>query len=113
MDAEHYLPFRKSAVISLCADELPDPERESFTEFARLLAAVVHHEFHARGEAVLDAYHLVDPAEDERAIRVAAPEDRAAARTRVEAELVALAEAADFTRMMPPRSSARSPSTPW
>jgi hypothetical protein len=99
MDAEHFLPFRKSAVISLCADELPDAERESFAEFARLLAAVVHHEFHVRGEMVLDAYHLVDPAEDERAIRAATPEDRAAARARVEAELVALAEAADFTRI--------------
>ncbi|WP_051175785.1 TMEM143 family protein [Nocardia exalbida] len=99
MDAEHFLPFRKSAVISLCADELPEAERESFAEFARLLAAVVHQEFQLRGETVLDAYHLVDPAEDERAIRAATAEDRAAARARVEAELVALAEAADFTRI--------------
>ncbi|BDT91954.1 hypothetical protein IFM12275_19300 [Nocardia sputorum] len=99
MDAEHFLPFRKSAVISLCADELPDAERASFAEFARLLAAMVHHEFHMRGEAVLDAYHVVDPAEDERVIRAATPEDRAAARARVERELVALAEAADFTRI--------------
>ncbi|MBF6468526.1 DUF3754 domain-containing protein [Nocardia beijingensis] len=97
MDAEHFLPFRKSAVISLCADELPDAERASFAEFARLLAAVVHHEFHTRSEAVLDAYHVVDPAEDERVIRAATPEDRAAARARVERELVALADAADFT----------------
>ncbi|MEV6257709.1 TMEM143 family protein [Nocardia sp. NPDC051911] len=99
MDAEHFLPFRKSAVISLCADELPEAERESFVEFARLLAALVHNEFHVRGEAVLDAYQVVDPAEDERAIRVATPEHRAAARARVESELVALAESADFTRI--------------
>ncbi|MBF6207146.1 DUF3754 domain-containing protein [Streptomyces gardneri] len=99
MDAEHFLPFRKSAVISLCTDELPDAERESFAEFARLLAALVHYEFHVRGEKVLDAYQLVDPAEDERAIRAATAEDRAAARVRVERELVALAEAADFTRI--------------
>lgn len=99
MDAEHFLPFRKSAVISLCADDLPDSEREMFAEFARLLSASVHHEFHARGEAVLDAYQLVDPAEDERVIRAATPEDRAAARARVERELVALAESADFTRI--------------
>ncbi|MBF6475518.1 DUF3754 domain-containing protein [Nocardia abscessus] len=99
MDAEHFLPFRKSAVISLCADDLPDAERESFVEFARLLAAVVHYEFHVRGEAALDAYQLVDPAEDERTVRAATAEDRAAARARVEGELVALAEAADFTRI--------------
>ncbi|WP_051021797.1 TMEM143 family protein [Nocardia araoensis] len=99
MDPEHFLPFRKSAVISLCAEELPETERESFVEFARLLSALVHNEFHVRGEAVLDAYQLVDPAEDERAIRVATPEDRDAARARVEGELVALAESADFTRI--------------
>ncbi|MBF6194116.1 TMEM143 family protein [Nocardia sp. CDC186] len=99
MDAEHYLPFRKSAVISLCADELPESERESFVEFARLLSALAHHEFHVRGETVLDAYQLVDPAQDERALRAATPEDRAAARARVERELVALAESADFTRI--------------
>ncbi|WP_067806306.1 TMEM143 family protein [Nocardia beijingensis] len=99
MAAEHFLPFRRSAVISLCADELPASERESFLEFARLLSASVHHEFHARGEAVLDAYQLVDPAEDERVIRAATPQDRAAARARVERELVALAESADFTRI--------------
>lgn len=99
MDAEHFLPFRKSTVISLCADELPDGERESFLEFARLLAALVHYRFHARGDAVLDAYQLVDPAEDVRTVRTATAEDRAAARQTVESELVALAETADFTRI--------------
>ncbi|MET7767836.1 TMEM143 family protein [Nocardia sp. NPDC005366] len=99
MDAEHFLPFRKSAVISLCAEELPDAERASFLEFARLLAALLHHRFHVRGDSVLDAYQLVDPAEDERTIRAATPRDRAAARATVERELVALAEAADFTRI--------------
>ncbi|MFE7742806.1 TMEM143 family protein [Nocardia sp. NPDC057455] len=99
MVAEHFLPFRKSTVVSLCADELPDAERKSFVDFARLLSALVHHEFYARGEAVLDDYQLVDPAEDVRAVHAATREDRAAARVRVEGELVALAEAADFTRI--------------
>lgn len=99
MDTEHFLPFRKSAVISLCAEELPDGERASFLEFARLLAALVHYGFHARGDAALDAYQLVDPAEDVRMIRAATARDRAAARAIVERELVALAEAADFTRI--------------
>ncbi|WP_282779943.1 MULTISPECIES: TMEM143 family protein [unclassified Nocardia] len=96
---EHFLPFRKSAVISLCADEVPETERESFLEFARLLAALVHYSFHERGDAVLDAYQLVDPAEDMRVIRTATPPERAAARQRVERELIALAEAANFTRI--------------
>ncbi|MFI9503428.1 TMEM143 family protein [Nocardia sp. NPDC052566] len=99
MDAEHFLPFRKGAVISLCAGEMPEGERESFLEFARLLDAVVHYGFHVRGEAVLDAYQLLHPAEEVRAIGAATPERRAAARRVVEGELVALAEAADFTRI--------------
>ncbi|MBH0779305.1 TMEM143 family protein [Nocardia bovistercoris] len=99
MDAEHFLPFRKSAVISLCAEQLPEADRGAFLEFARLLAALTHHGFHARGDAVLDAYHLVDPAEDVRTVGVPTAHDRAAARAIVERELVALAEAADFTRV--------------
>lgn len=99
MDTEHFLPFRKSAVISLCAEELPEPERESFQEFARLLAALAHNRIHVRGDAVLDAYQLVDPAEDMRTIHTATAADRAAARRVVEQELIALAEAADFTRI--------------
>ncbi|WP_054811939.1 TMEM143 family protein [Nocardia arizonensis] len=99
MDAEHFLPFRKNAVTALCAAELPEGERAAFLEFARLLAALVHHGFHARGDAVLDAYHLVDPAEDVRTIGTPTAEGRAAARAIVERELIELAEAADFTRI--------------
>ncbi|MFC8529307.1 TMEM143 family protein [Nocardia sp. NPDC057227] len=97
--AEHFLPFRKNTVIALCAAELPDAERGPFTDFARLLAALVHLEFHDRGEAALDAYQVVDPSEDERVLTPATPEERAAARVTVERELVALAEAADYTRV--------------
>ncbi|WP_067688668.1 TMEM143 family protein [Nocardia jejuensis] len=99
MDAEHFLPFRKSAVITLCANDLPESERESFLEFARILAALAHYRFHVRGDAALDAYQLVDPAEDMRTIQTATPEHRAAARRVVERELIALAETADFTRI--------------
>ncbi|MEV0360831.1 TMEM143 family protein [Nocardia sp. NPDC050697] len=97
--AEHFLPFRKNTVIALCAAALPDAERGPFTDFARLLAALVHHEFHERGEAALDAYQVVDPSEDERVLTPATAEQRAAARATVERELVALAEAADYTRI--------------
>ncbi|WP_067535670.1 TMEM143 family protein [Nocardia crassostreae] len=99
MDVEHYLPFRKSAVIALCAGELPEQQRESFEEFARLLAALTHHGFQVRGDAVLDAYHLVDPSEGVRTVGNVTSKDREVARRVVEAELVALAEAANFTRI--------------
>ncbi|MFE6857542.1 TMEM143 family protein [Nocardia sp. NPDC057668] len=99
MDAEHFLPFRKSTVVALCAGELPADERESFLEFARLLAAMAQHRIHVRGERVLDAYEIVDPAEDVRTVRTATARDRADARAVVERELVALAAEADFIRI--------------
>ncbi|MBL1074099.1 DUF3754 domain-containing protein [Nocardia sp. 2] len=97
MDAETYVPFRKSAVVSLCAEELAGGERESFLEFAKLLDALTHYGFHVRGEALLDAYQMVDPAEDVRTVRAVTAVQRAAARQAVERELIALAEAAEFT----------------
>ncbi|MGN2637745.1 TMEM143 family protein [Nocardia takedensis] len=99
MDVEHFLPFRPSTVIDLCARELPEGDAASFREFARLLAASIHHGYHERGDAILDAYQVIDPAEDVRVLGAATARDRAAARATVERELVALAEAADFTRI--------------
>ncbi|MFF2556411.1 DUF3754 domain-containing protein [Nocardia sp. NPDC058058] len=99
MEAEHFLPFRKSAVIALCANEVPAAERESFLEFARLLAALVHQRYHLRGDAVLDAYQVLDPAADERSVHAATTADYIVAQQVLERELVALAEAADFTRI--------------
>ncbi|TCJ97191.1 TMEM143 family protein [Nocardia alba] len=98
-EPENFLPFRPGTVISLCARELPEGERELFREFAHLLSALVHYGYHVRGSAVLDAYQVVDPAEDVRVLGVATTDDRAAARATVERELIALAEAADFTRI--------------
>ncbi|MEV6069265.1 TMEM143 family protein [Nocardia sp. NPDC052001] len=99
MEAEHFLPFRKSAVIALCAEEVPAKERESFLEFARLLAALVHHRYHVRGDGLLDAYQVLDPAADERAVHSATTTDYIVAQQILERELVELAEAADFTRI--------------
>ncbi|WP_067813834.1 TMEM143 family protein [Nocardia inohanensis] len=99
MAVEHFLPFRKSSVISLCAGELPAAERAGFAAFAGLLGAVAHYRFHRRGDAVLDAYQVVDPAQDVRSVGVVSAGDKAAARRVVEDELVALAEEADFVRI--------------
>ncbi|MFC4375745.1 TMEM143 family protein [Nocardia halotolerans] len=99
MDTEHYIPFRKNAVIGMCAEELAPAERTSFEEFARILAAVLHHRFHRRIEILLDAYHQVDPADDVQVVNTVTEEQRTAARQRLETELVALAEAANYTRV--------------
>ena len=52
MSGEHFIPFRKNDVVSMCADELPAGEQESFRGFARMLASLLHHQFHARIEAL-------------------------------------------------------------
>ena len=65
---EHFIPFRKTDVISMCADELPPAERESFLAFARMLTSLLHHRFHARIEALKDAYHPFNPEADTRTV---------------------------------------------
>ncbi len=99
MSGEHFIPFRKTDVISMCADELPASERESFVGFTKMLASLLHHRFHARIEALKDAYHPFNPEADTRTINQLTQEERAAAQARLEEELASLAVAANFTRI--------------
>ena len=80
----------------MCADDLPVAERESFRTFTRMLASLLHHRFQDRIEALKDAYHPFNPEADTRTVVELTPEQKAAARQRLEAELTALAEAANF-----------------
>ena len=61
MSGEHFIPFRKTDVVSMCADDLPAAERESFVGFTQMLASLLHHRFHDRIEALKDAYHPFNP----------------------------------------------------
>ena len=96
---EHFIPFRRTDVVSMCADELPATERESFLGFARMLASLLHYRFHGRIEALKDAYHPFNPEGDTHAIATVGPAERRVARERVEQELSALARAANFTEI--------------
>jgi Protein of unknown function (DUF3754) len=93
---EHFIPFRQADVVDMCADDLPVAERESFRTFTRMLASLLHHRFRDRIEALKDAYHPFNPEADTRTVVELTPEQRKAARHRLEAELTALAEAANF-----------------
>ncbi len=99
MSGEHFIPFRKADVVSMCADDLPAGERESFLGFTRMLGSLLHHRFQARIEALKEAYAPFNPEADTRLIHPVAREERHAAQQRLETELVALAEAANFTRI--------------
>ena len=68
VSGEHFIPFRRTNIVSMCADELPAAERESFLGFVDLLASLLHHRFHARIEALKDAYHPFNPEADTRTI---------------------------------------------
>jgi Protein of unknown function (DUF3754) len=101
MSSEHFIPFRTTDIISMCAEELGPAERESFHAFAKMLASLLHHRFHARIEALKDAYHPFNPQSDTRHLSNLDPDQRLAARRRLEEELQSLAQAANFTQIDP------------
>ena len=96
MPSEHFIPFRQADVVDMCADDLPVDERDSFRTFTRMLASLLHHRFRDRIEALKDAYEPFNREADTRTIVELTPQQRLAARQRLEAELTALAEAANF-----------------
>jgi hypothetical protein len=98
---ERFIPFRKTSIVTMCADEVPAGERESFQAFAELLASLLHHEFRARLEALKDTYYPFSPDSDVRTIAESDPAERQAAQRRLVDELTALAEYANFERINP------------
>ena len=99
MTAERFIPFRKSDVVTMCADEVTDEEREPFRAFVELLESLLHHEFRGRLEALKDAYFPFNPDADVRTVREPSAAERDAAQERLVEELSALAEAANFERI--------------
>jgi hypothetical protein len=101
MSGEHFIPFRRSEIAAMCADELPAAERRSFLDVTKMIASLLHHRFHAHIETLKDAYHPFNTEADTRTGARLTPEERAAARRRLEEELSALALAANFTELDP------------
>jgi len=96
---ERFIPFRRASIVTMCADDLPAEERESFRAFTELLASLLHHEFRARLDALKDTYHPFNPDTDTRTIVELDPTERQAAQERLVDELTALAEYANFERI--------------
>lgn len=99
MTGERFIPFRKTSVVQMCADEVPEPERESFEAFTELLASLLHHEFRGRLEALKDAYHPFNPDADTRTVVELSADERKSAQEKLVGELSELAEAANFERI--------------
>ena len=99
MTGERFIPFRKTNVVTMCADDLPEQEREAFRAFADLLASLLHHEFRARLEALKEDYHPFNPDVDTRTVVESTPEERQAAQQRLGDDLAQLADDANFERI--------------
>jgi hypothetical protein len=96
---ERFIPFRKTSIIEMCADEVAAEEKESFEAFTELLASLLHHEFRGRLETLKDAYHPFNPDADTRTVVELDAAERKAAQDRLVEELSELAEAANFERI--------------
>ncbi len=66
-----FIPFRKRDIVAMCLAEgaLSGDDADAFGHCAALIAGLVHHEFHARLEALKDAYAPVAADADTRAIK--------------------------------------------
>jgi hypothetical protein len=99
VSGERFIPFRRTSIVTMCADDLPEPERESFRAFTELLASLLHQEFRTRLEALKDTYQPFNPNTDTRTLVELGPAEREAAEQQLVDELTALAEDANFERI--------------
>jgi hypothetical protein len=65
-----YIPFRKRDIVAMCLAEgaLAGAQAEAFSQCAAMVASLIHHEFHARLEALKDAYAPVAADADTRQV---------------------------------------------
>jgi hypothetical protein len=96
---ERFIPFRRSDIVAMCAEEVAPTERESFRALTELLASLIHQEFRTRLEALKDIYHPFNPDTDTRTVVEPGAAERQAAEERLVDELTALAEDANFERI--------------
>jgi hypothetical protein len=94
--AERWIPFRRTDLVDMLADESPDPE--GFRAFARIVAAMIHHEHQEHLERIVHAYAPFNRDTDHRVVRTWTDEERAAFQRTLAAEVVEMAEAANFER---------------
>ena len=100
-DREHYIPLRKSDLVTLlCSDkQLPAAEREPFRQFCRLAGAVFHFEYQQQLEELKDAYAPFDPDSETRPLRPPTSEERQKDLGEVFDRFVSLMERANFKHL--------------
>jgi hypothetical protein len=100
-DREHYIPLRKSDLVTLlCKDRKLDlKERDAFRQFCRLVGAVWHFEYLETLEKLKDAYAPFDPDTVCKPLTPLQAEDRPARLDALFDSFVQLMERANFKRM--------------
>lgn len=98
---DHFLPFRREAVLAMCLERegLDEADAKRFRALAKLLAAVYHFEFHDRLRALDDAYAPFDPDRDTRRGAPPTPAERAALRDALVDGLEDVLEKGNYVRI--------------
>jgi hypothetical protein len=100
-DREHYIPLRKSDLVTLLAKDakLSPGEREPFKQFCRLVSSVWHFEYLETLEQLKDAYAPFDPDTTCKPLTPLDRDSRPAAMDKLFDKFVTLMERANFKRM--------------
>jgi hypothetical protein len=102
-DREHYIPLRKSDLVTLlCRDkQLPIEQREPVRQFCTLASAVFHFEYQQWLEELKDAYAGFDPDSETKPLSPVEQDERATRLEKVFDAFVRLMERANFRRLTP------------
>ncbi|CAN5723003.1 hypothetical protein BH24ACT4_BH24ACT4_24120 [soil metagenome] len=92
--AERWIPFRRADLMDILAEESSDPE--GLRTFARIVAALVHHEHQVHLERIQDAFAPFDRDTDHRVVRTWTAEEEAECQRTLVAELAEMADAANY-----------------
>jgi len=100
-DREHYIPLRKSDLVTLlCKDpKLDYRERDAFRQFCRLVGSIWHFEYLETLEKLKDSYAPFDPDSQCKPLKEMSPDEQPARIEKLFDGFVGLMERANFKRM--------------
>lgn len=98
--ADHFIPFRRSDVVAMCAEgAVPPADAAGFRDLCALLNATLHFEFHQRLERLKDLYAPFDPTSDTRPLKPFSADELATRERELVAELEGVLGKANYVRI--------------
>lgn len=96
-----FIPFRRADIIEMCIGDsrLTDQEKADFREFAQILAALFHFEFHQRLETLKNCYAPFNPDADTRLLARVSDDEKKRSQKQLVDEMTAVLNAANFERI--------------